>query len=194
MFASPGPKGAPPPPPSTKNIAEAIATYGAGHGHLWPALVEHVGAYLGPWNYFTLVGTATRVPLHGTTSEALHLEIMAIGAPFQLVLTDLREGEIMDEFLFDCGHLVSCTIHAPEVTRIGDNFLAGCTSLASFDTSGLISVTAIGEVFLAHCTSLASFDTSGLTSVTAIGGSFLAGCTSLLAPPTVEAIIRQSGH
>ena len=170
-------------------------------------------------NYFTLVGTATRVPLHGTTSEALHLEIMAIGAPFNLVLTFLREGEIMNDFLEHCEHLVSCTIHAPEVTRIGDNFLGdctslasfdtsgltsvtaiggyflgGCTSLASFDTSGLTSVTAIGIGFLAWCSSLASFDTSGLTSVTAIGVGFLGGCTSLLAPPTVEAIIRQSGH
>ena len=82
-------------------------------------------------NYFTLVGTATRVPLHGTTSEALHTEVMGIGAPFNLVLTDLVEGEIVDKFLRGCIHLVSCTIHAPEVTRIGDCFLYGCTSLVS---------------------------------------------------------------
>ena len=127
---------------------------------------------------------------------------MAIGAPFNLVLTDLVEGEIVDKFLRGCIHLVSCIIHAPEVTRIGGHFLVECKSLASFDTSGLTSVTAIGGSFLGGCESLASFDISGLTSVTAIGdrpfgGDFLDCCTSLPATPTVEAIeeaiYRQSG-
>ena len=131
-------------------------------------------------NCFTpLIGDATLVPLRGTTSRALHDEIMAIGGPFHLVLTDLGEGDIMESFLKGCKHVVSCSIHAPKITRIGDFFLLGCTSLSSFDTSGLTSVTTIAVDFLGGCTLLSSFDTSGLTSVTRIGNGFLQGCTSL---------------
>ena len=139
---------------------------------------------------------------------------MAIGAPFHLVLTDLGEGDIMESFLRGCKHVVSCCIHSPKITRIenyflldctslssfdtsgltsvktiGYGFLYGCTSLPSFDTSGLTSVTTIGFSFLDGCTSLSSFDTSGLTSVTTIGGDFLVGCSSLESPPTRDAII-----
>ena len=106
-------------------------------------------------NYYTpLIGDATLVPLRGTTSRALHDEIIAIGAPFHLVLTDLGEGDIMDGFLRDCKHVVSCSIHVPKITTFGDTFVRGCTSLSSFDTSGFTSVTTIGHTFLANCTSL----------------------------------------
>ena len=199
MFASPGPKGVPPPPPpppppplppSTTTIIpdEVIVAYGDGHGYLFSTVFELVGEYLNA-NSYVLVGTATRVRLHGRTSQALHDEIMAIGAPFDLVLTDLGEGEIMDFFLARCRHIVSCTIDAPKVTRIGRSFLDRCMSLHSLDTSGLTSVTHIGSSFLYRCTSLHSLDTSGLTSVTHIGPSFLYGCMSLLAPPTVDEIL-----
>ena len=122
---SPRPKGVPPPPPppsTTTVISEAIVAYGDGHGYLRPSVFELVGDYL-KRNFYILVGTATRVRLHGRTSQALHDEIMAIGAPFDLVLTDLGEGEIMDWFLCGCGHIVSCSIDAPKVTHIGEGFL-----------------------------------------------------------------------
>ena len=183
MFASPGPKGVPPPPPpppplppSTTTLRaprsattiipdEVIVAYGDGHGFLFSSVFELVGDYLHA-NSYVLVGTATRVRLHGRTSRALRHEIMAIGAPFDLVLTDLGEGEITDRFLADCRQIVSCTIDAPNVTRIGSWFLSRCTSLHSLDTSGL-------------------------TSVTHIGALFLDGCTSLLAPPTVDEILSR---
>ena len=98
---------------------------------------------------------------------------MAIRALFHLVLTDLGEGEIMKGFLHDCKHVVSCCIYAPKITHIESYFLRGCTSLSSFDTSGLTSVTTIGVGFLDGCSSLSSFDTSGLKSVTTIGHKFL---------------------
>ena len=125
---------------------EVIAAYGAGQGSLLQPVLERVAEYLVPHSY-TLVGTTTRVPLHGKTSKALHTEIMAIGAPFDLVLTDLDEEEISDDFLEKCKHLVSISIHAPKVTKIGSLFLGDCTSLSCFDTSGLTSVTTIGEGF-----------------------------------------------
>ena len=137
---SPGPKGAP--RSASTLIAEVIVAYGDGHGYLRRSVFDLVGDFLKP-NFYVLVGTATRVRLHGRTSRALHDEIMAIGAPFDLVLTDLGEGEIMDWFLANCRHIVSCTIDAPKVTDIGFCFLGGCTSLHSLDTSGLTSVTHI---------------------------------------------------
>ena len=129
MFASPGPKGVPPPPPpplrpSTTTIIpdEVIVAYGDGHGYLFSSVFELVDDYLNA-NFYVLVGTATRVRLHGRTSQALHDEIMAIGAPFDLVLTDLGERKIMGWFLCGCGHIVSCSIDAPKVTHIGEGFL-----------------------------------------------------------------------
>ena len=139
---SPGPKGVPPPSTTTIIPDEVIVAYGDGHGYLFSTVFELVSDYLNA-NSYVLVGTATRVRLHGRTSRALHDEIMAIGAPFDLVLTDLGEGEIMDWFLANCRHIVSCTIDAPKVTDIGFCFLGGCTSLHSLDTSGLTSVTHI---------------------------------------------------
>ena len=160
-------------------IRDATAAFGAGHGALLVPIERRIVQYLQRNCYTPLIGDATLVPLRGTTSRALHDEIMAIGAPFHLVLTDLGEGDIMESFLKGCKHVVSCCIHSPKITRIGNYFLRDCTSLSSFDTSGLTSVTTIGGGFLDGCTSLSSFDTSGLTSVTTIGSDFLEGCTSL---------------
>ena len=160
-------------------IRDATVAFGAVYGALLVPIERRIVQYL-QRNYYTpLIGDNTPVPLLGTTSRALHDEIMAIGAPFHLVLTDLGEGDIMNSFLQGCKHVVSCSIHAPKITRISSSCLRDCTSLTSFDTSGLTSVTTIGDAFLDGCTLLSSFDTSGLTSVTTVGNGFLVGCTSL---------------
>ena len=161
-------------------IRDATVTFGAGYGALLVPIQRRIVQYLQRNCYTPLIGDATPVPLRGTTSRALHDEVMAIGVPFRLVLTDFGEGDITDGFLAGCKHVVSCTIHAPKITRIGTCFLYNCTSLSSFDTSGLTSVTTIRNNFLVGCTSLSSFDTSGLTSVTTIGFFFVVECTSLL--------------
>ena len=129
-------------------IRDATVAFGDGHGALLMPIERRIVQYLQRNCYTPLIGDATLVPLHGTTSRALHDEVMAIGAPFHLVLTDLGEGDIMDGFLKRCKHVVSCSIHAPKITRIGFFFLRECTSLSSFDTSGLTSVTTIGSYFL----------------------------------------------
>ena len=143
-------------------IRDSTVAFGAGYGALLVPIERRIAQYLQRNCYTSLIGDATLVPLRGTTSRALHDEVMALGAPFHLVLTDLGEGEIMERFLKGCTHVVSCSIHSPKITRIGLRFLYGCTSLSSFDTSGLTSVTTIGDGFLGRCTSLSSFDTSGL--------------------------------
>ena len=139
---------------AASNIRDATVAFGAGYGALLVPIERRIVQYLQRNCYTPLIGDATLVPLRGTTSQALHDEIMAIGTPFHLVLTDLGEGDIMVRFLQDCKHVVSCSIHAPKITRIGSSFLAACTSLSSFDTSGLTSVTTIGSFFLDGCTSL----------------------------------------
>ena len=148
-------------------IRDATVAFGAGYDALLVPIERRIVQYLQRNWYTPLIGDATLVPLRGTTSRALHDEIMAIGAPFHLVLTDLGEGNIMNGFLRDCKHVVSCSIHQ-------------CRALSK--------ITTIGPSFLAGCTSLSSFDTSGLTSVTYIGDYFLDGCTSLRAKPTVDEI------
>ena len=134
---------------STTTIRDATVAFGAGHGALVVPIERRIVQYLQRNCYTPLIGDVTLVPLRGTTSRALHDEILAIGGPFHLVLTDLGEEDIMDGYLKGCQHVVSCSIHAPKITRIGDFFLLGCTSLSSFDTSGLTSVTTIGSGFLA---------------------------------------------
>ena len=161
------------------SIRDATVAFGAGHGSLIVPIERRIAQYLHRNCYTPLIAHATPVPLFGTTSRALHNEIMAIGTPFHLVLTNLGEGGITKGFLEDCKHVLSCSIYAPKITHIGSSFLGGCISLLSFDTSGLTSVTTIGDTFLVGCTSLSSFDTSGLTSVTTIGNGLLHGCTSL---------------
>ena len=121
-------------------ILHAIVAFGAGHGTLLEVIEKGVAKYL-VHNFYTLVGTTTPVPLRGTTSRALHDEIMTIRAPFDLVLTDLAEEKIMDGFLYGCEHLVSCSIHTPKITTMGWFFLHECRSLTSLVTSGLISDT-----------------------------------------------------
>ena len=133
-------------PPTT--IRDASVAFAAGYGTLLVPIQRRIAQYLQRNCYTPLFGDATFVPLHGTTSRALHDEVMAIRAPFHLVLTDLGEGDIMNGFLADCIHVVSCSIYAPNITTIGSSFLVGCTSLSSFDTSGLTSVTTIGDRFL----------------------------------------------
>ena len=104
---------------AASTIRDAIVAFGAGYGALLLPIERRIVQYL-QRNYYTpLTGDATLVPLRGTTSRALHDEIMAIGAPFHLVLTDLGEGDIMDSFLAGCKHVVSCYIHAPKITTIG---------------------------------------------------------------------------
>ena len=129
-------------------IRDATVTFGAGYGALLVPIERRIAQYLLRNCYTPLTGDATPVPLRGTTARALHDEVMAIGAPFHLVLMDLGEGDIMDGFLAGCKHVVSCSIHAPKITHIGNKFLGGCTSLSSVDTSGLTSVTTIGDYFL----------------------------------------------
>ena len=136
----------------TTPIRDATVAFGAGYGALVVPIERRIVQYLQRNCYTSLIGDATLLPLRSTTSRALHDEIMAIGGPFHLVLTDLGEGDIMESFLKDCKHVVSCSIHAPNITRIGFCFLNGCTSLSSFDTSGLTSVTTIGDAFLGHIT------------------------------------------
>ena len=160
-------------------IRDATVTFGAEYGALLVPIERRIAHYLQRNCYTPLIGAVTPVPLRGTTLPSLHDEVMAIKAPFHLVLTDLGEGNIMDGFLRNCIHVVSCSIFAPKITRIGSSFLRDCTSLSSFDTSGLKSVTTIADDFIGRCTSLSSFDTSGLTSVTTIGGYYLLDCTSL---------------
>ena len=143
-------------------IRDATVVFGAGHGALLVPIARRIVQYLQHNCYTPLIGNAILVPLRGTTSRALHDEIMAIGVPFHLMLTDLGKLDVMESFLEGCTHVVSCSIYSPKITRIGLCFLYGCTSLSSFDTSGLTSVTTIGFAFLSKCTSLSSFDTSGL--------------------------------
>ena len=92
-------------------IRDATVAFGAGYSALLVPIERRIAQYL-QRNYYTpLIGDATPVPLLGTTSQALHDEIMAIGAPFHLVLTDLgEEWDIMDGFLEGCKHVVSCSI------------------------------------------------------------------------------------
>ena len=207
-------------PPFTHSLAlartrDATVAFGDGHGALDVPIERRIAQYLQRNRYTPLIVDAPLVPLHGTTSQALHDEVMAIRVPFHLVLTDLGEGNIMESFLKGCKHVVSCFIYAPNitytgssflsdctsllsfntsgltsVTTIGGRFLYGCTSLSSFDTSGLTSVTTIANTFICDCTSLASFNTPGLTSVTTIGCGFLGGCTSLTAQPTAKDVLE----
>ena len=121
-------------------VLHAIVAFGAGHGPLLEVVEKCITQYL-VRNYYTVVGTTTPVSLRGTTSETLHKEIMAIRAPFDLVLTDLGEGKTMDMFLYNCEHLVTCSIHVPNRTRMGWFFLEECRSLTSLVTSGLIADT-----------------------------------------------------
>ena len=70
------------------------------------------------------------------------------------------------------------------VTRIGNRFLADCTSLTSINLSGLIHVTQIGNGFVARCSSLCTLDLSPFSNVTQInqgksGYLFLFECYSL---------------
>ena len=156
-------------PATQSSLAATLGLLSHTNTYLPLPTVRLVAAYLQRNFYTPLTGDPTPVPLRGTTSRALHDEIMAIGRPFHLVLTDLGEGDIMDGFLDGCKHVVLCYIHALKITRIGFSFLRGCTSLSSIETTGLTSVKTIGYNFLGGCTSLSSFDTSGLTSVTTIG-------------------------
>ena len=65
------------------------------------------------------------------------------------------------------------------VTRIGHNFLEGCTSLTSIDLSGLIHVTKIGDCFLFGCIALRTLDLTPLSRVTQIETCFLNSCSAL---------------
>ena len=126
----------PPLTEATSIIRDATVVFGAAHGTLLVPIKRRIAQYLQPNCYTLLIGDVTPVPLRGTTSRALHKEIMTIRAPFHLVLTDLGEGDIMYGFLHDCKHVVSCCIQAPNITCIEPFFLRGCNSLSSFDTSG----------------------------------------------------------
>ena len=98
-------------------VTFAIVTFGEGYGALLVPIERRIAQYLQRNCYTPLIGDATLVPLRGTTSRALHDEIMAIGGPFHLVLTDLGEGDIMESFLKGCKHVVSCSIHSPKITH-----------------------------------------------------------------------------
>eukprot|EP00760_Papus_ankaliazontas_P028006 PhM_4_TR3474/c1_g2_i1/m.77882 len=65
------------------------------------------------------------------------------------------------------------------VTKIGNNFLHGCSRLTSLDLSPLANVRHIGSGFLDGCGALTSLDLSPLKNVTQIGVFFLHGCTAL---------------
>ena len=75
-------------------IRDATVVFGAVYGALLVPIQRRIAQYLQHNCYTLLIGDATLVPLRGTTSRALHDEIMAIGAPFHLVLMDLGKGDI----------------------------------------------------------------------------------------------------
>jgi hypothetical protein len=64
------------------------------------------------------------------------------------------------------------------VTSVGDNFLAGCSSLRALDLTPLAALTRSGGGFLAECASLSALDLAPLTTVTRVGNDF-AGATCL---------------
>ena len=79
------PKPAAATPAAASTIRDATVAFGAGYGTI-PTLPlpihGRIVQYLQHNCYTPLIGNATLVPLRGTTSRALHDEIMAIGAPF----------------------------------------------------------------------------------------------------------------
>ena len=89
-------------------------------------------------NYYTpLIGDDTPVHLLSTTSRALHDEIMAIGAPFHLVLTELGEGKIMEGFFLVGGKswTVSC-----KAANTSCRALFMCRRLRALGASSLVDV------------------------------------------------------
>ncbi len=97
-------------------IRDVTVAFGAGYGTLLVPIERRITQYLQRNCYTPLIGAVTPVPLRGTTLPSLHEEVMAIRTPFHLVLTDLGEGNIMDGFLRNCIHVVSCSIFAPKIT------------------------------------------------------------------------------
>ena len=149
----------------------------------WDLLAE-TRSHMEEPNYVILEGAPsgnTWVPLQTTD---IPREINAICASsatsrVHLVLSDLKETRIRDDFLRECDQLVSCVVRCSKVTAIGIRCFHFCSSLTSLDISGLTSVTSIGSNFLRGCSSLTSIDMSGFTSVTSIGDFFLFKCSSL---------------
>ena len=88
---------------------------------------------------------------------------------------------IPDEFL-EGSSLTRLDLSAVStVTRIGGNFLSGCSSVTALDLSSLTTVTHIGYNFLSRCKSLTAVDLSSLDSITHTGDGFLSRCWSLTA-------------
>ena len=152
----------------------------------WDLLAE-TRSHMEEPNYVILEGAPsgnTWVPLQTTDINQINIQINAICASsatsrVHLVLSDLEETRIHDDFLLNCDQLVSCVVRCSKVTAIGIRCFHFCSSLTSLDISGLTSVTSIGDFFLHECRSLTSFNMSGLTALTSIGGSFLCKCRLL---------------
>ena len=81
-------------PPFTHSLAlartrDATVAFGDGYSALVQPIERRIAQYLQRNRYTPLIVDAPPVPFRGTTSQALHDEVTAIGVPFHLVLTDL---------------------------------------------------------------------------------------------------------
>ena len=82
---------------AASTIRDATVAFGAGHGALLMPMERRIAQYL-RCNYYMPQNRSGRavtpVPLLGTTSQALHDEVMAIRAPFHLVVRSGPEVNI----------------------------------------------------------------------------------------------------
>lgn len=113
--------------------------------------------------------------------------------------------KIGDRFLADCGQMHTCKINFPKVKKIGANFLAGSSSLKTFDVSSLVSLDnktpawflnksgiksltglekmkrceKIENGFCSECMNLEQLDLSFLANAKEIGAMFCYWCRAL---------------
>eukprot|EP00760_Papus_ankaliazontas_P022699 PhM_4_TR18940/c0_g1_i1/m.61567 len=143
---------------------------------------------------FGLLFDCLRRGLGSVASENLGYYMLTDNHLVDLSFKNARDGCIPTvvafgpSFLINAKHLVTADFtHLPqfkEMRSIKDDFLSGCSSLASIVGLGTLfaSVIKIGDKFLFGCSSLKSIDLSWLhaTSVVKqIGHDFLSGCISL---------------
>lgn len=88
---------------------------------------------------------------------------------------------VRDNFLWACAS-VAAVEFSPQlglVTVLENGFLGFCSQLTSLDLTALVGVLSVGDLFLARCDKLKSLDLSPLAKVTKVGDWFLADCTQL---------------
>ena len=66
-----------------------------------------------------------------------------------------------------------------KATKIGNNFLSGCTKLAHLSLTGFDKVKVVGDNFLENCNSIQTLKLTNLSNVARIGNNFLHNCSSL---------------